>query len=420
MFWRSLIADESLSAERWKIALSQRSPYTNDFDEEEEFWQSTDYSGIPLDPGVKPDTVSFVGQLDIVDSLWGDRYGRRQIQLGKWEQAWQIPTDDDILSDPSSTPYSSEVDEALTPAKKILYDLLCDPEKVDSNLVPAKAWLESKNKDIFKTIIPYTGPLTVVERAQISNWFESEITKDKRLRRYWVSLLPLAHAHTVYIASLILKSQQKVNDSLLDSAWDVQCSPKPLRMFERTDVDLECLSFLEEEMFENSLRAGIAGNYQWGLDVGNHQDDWKPYLCRDWFIGDREVNDDEMLPGPKYIDQPKTKVEVQPKRPRPKPRPIPKKRKLSDYVCGGHFFKLGAEKPTAAETAGIRAIRRDLVSEVRPENLVWSCLLYGDTLSLYDGAFVADDAVPSGAFVSTTVAPGTGVDFGTIPLLRVK
>uniref|UniRef100_A0A8H7XLT6 Uncharacterized protein n=1 Tax=Psilocybe cubensis TaxID=181762 RepID=A0A8H7XLT6_PSICU len=337
------------------------------------------------DPGVKPDTVSFVGQLDIVDSLWGDRYGRRQIQLGKWEQAWQIPTDDDILSDPSSTPYSSEVDEALTPAKKILYDLLCDPEKVDSNLVPAKAWLESKNKDIFKTIIPYTGPLTVVERAQISNWFESEITKDKRLRRYWVSLLPLAHAHTVYIASLILKSQQKVNDSLLDSAWDVQCSPKPLRMFERTDVDLECLSFLEEEMFENSLRAGIAGNYQWGLDVGNHQDDWKPYLCRDWFIGDREVNDDEML-----------------------------------YVCGGHFFKLGAEKPTAAETAGIRAIRRDLVSEVRPENLVWSCLLYGDTLSLYDGAFVADDAVPSGAFVSTTVAPGTGVDFGTIPLLRVK
>ncbi|KAH9485919.1 hypothetical protein JR316_0002836 [Psilocybe cubensis] len=102
-------------------------------------------------------------------------------------------------------------------------------------------------------------------------------------------------------------------------------------MFERTDIDLECLSFLEEEMFENSLRAGISGNYQWGLDVGNHKDDWKPYLCRDWFIGYREVNEDEILPGSKYIDQPKMKVEAQPKRPHSTPQLIPKKRKWDDH-----------------------------------------------------------------------------------------
>ena len=30
-------------------------------------------------------------------------------------------------------------------------------------------------------------------------------------------------------------------------------------------------------MFERSAFAGIAGNYQWGLDAGDHQDGWDPY-----------------------------------------------------------------------------------------------------------------------------------------------
>ncbi|KAH9474268.1 hypothetical protein JR316_0013431 [Psilocybe cubensis] len=88
------------------------------------------------------------------------------------------------------------------------------------------------------------------------------------------------------------------------------------------------------------------------------------------------------------------------------------------YVCGGDFFKLGTEKPTAAETAGIRAIRRDLVSEVKPENLVWSCRLPFDTLSIYDVAVVTGVVIPTGAFVSTT-AP-SGINYETIPVLRVE
>ncbi|KAF9562489.1 hypothetical protein CPC08DRAFT_609038, partial [Agrocybe pediades] len=43
------------------------------------------------------------------------------------------------------------------------------------------------------------------------------------------------------------------------------------------DVDKECLEAFEEIMFENSKLAGIAGNYQWGLDAGDHQDGWNPY-----------------------------------------------------------------------------------------------------------------------------------------------
>ena len=48
-------------------------------------------------------------------------------------------------------------------------------------------------------------------------------------------------------------------------------------------------------MFEVSIRAGIAGNYQWGLDSGYH-DDWNPYaqLPAGWNVGDY-VGDNEEL-----------------------------------------------------------------------------------------------------------------------------
>ncbi|TFK34965.1 hypothetical protein BDQ12DRAFT_580868, partial [Crucibulum laeve] len=50
------------------------------------------------------------------------------------------------------------------------------------------------------------------------------------------------------------------------------------------DVDLECLAALEEQMFENSVAAGVAGNQQWGLDAGSHMDRWNPYsgLSSQW------------------------------------------------------------------------------------------------------------------------------------------
>ncbi|KAH7879468.1 uncharacterized protein C8R40DRAFT_991141, partial [Lentinula edodes] len=47
-------------------------------------------------------------------------------------------------------------------------------------------------------------------------------------------------------------------------------------------------------MFERSKAAGKAGYYQWGLDVGCHQDDWNPYEgleemdARDWSFDDAD------------------------------------------------------------------------------------------------------------------------------------
>lgn len=48
-------------------------------------------------------------------------------------------------------------------------------------------------------------------------------------------------------------------------------------------------------MFEVSNRAGVAGNFQWGLDAGDHQY-WSPYrdLPEYWNYGDRDGDDSEL------------------------------------------------------------------------------------------------------------------------------
>jgi hypothetical protein len=56
----------------------------------------------------------------------------------------------------------------------------------------------------------------------------------------------------------------------------------------------ESLERLEEEMFEPSVLAGIAGNYQWGLDAGDHQGSWNPYGGTEHlYLDDRESSEDE-------------------------------------------------------------------------------------------------------------------------------
>ncbi len=59
---------------------------------------------------------------------------------------------------------------------------------------------------------------------------------------------------------------------------------------------MECLERLEEEMFERSALAGNAGDYQWGLDAGDHQDGWNPYAGtpEHWNHNDQGSGDDEL------------------------------------------------------------------------------------------------------------------------------
>jgi len=200
------------------------------------------------------------------------------------------------------TKYTKEVDDALSPHKAVLKSLFFHPDDLDSSNIPVKGWLESEQKSLTKTIIPYVGTLSITERAQVSNWFEVNITKNKRFRSKWLGLLPIAHALTIFIAfrlkcnaeSRYPERKYHLND-FLDEAWSVQFGSTKSG-YSEVDVDLECLERLEEQMFERSSRAGIAGYYQWGLDAGDHQECWYPYdgLPDHWNHEDRENSEGEL------------------------------------------------------------------------------------------------------------------------------
>lgn len=113
----------------------------------------------------------------------------------------------------------------------------------------------------------------------------------------WMELLPLAHAYTIFIATLV-KSDSKnatLDDAeILQKAWTLQLTGTPSVLMD-IDVDRDCLYQLEEEMFERSSRAGIAGHCQWGLDEGDHQL-WNPYdgIPEHWIHRDRDDSDGEL------------------------------------------------------------------------------------------------------------------------------
>jgi hypothetical protein len=82
---------------------------------------------------------------------------------------------------------------------------------------------------------------------------------------------------------------------LLEMAWEIQANGDINLLWQEVDVELECLAKLEEEMFERSHAAGIAGEYQWGLDAGDHQDAWNPYdgLPYHWIHDDNRLKNDD-------------------------------------------------------------------------------------------------------------------------------
>lgn len=219
--------------------------------------------------------------------------------------------------------------------------------------VPALTWLlKERKKNIQTAYVPYTGDLSVLDRAQIANWFEIHIAKDTRLRHKWITSLPIAHAFTVFISYRLLKGRRnKMDHSIFEqlrAAWNHQV--------ERTgsglgvDVDRECLSRLEERMFERSREAGIAGHFQWGRDAGDHQECWDPYrgIQEEWDHGDRSGSDGELLVSAKNYDirnivtehvgqlgknyiylthQPTAEQAQDERKPRPRPRPTTRQKK---------------------------------------------------------------------------------------------
>ncbi|KIK01076.1 hypothetical protein K443DRAFT_7219 [Laccaria amethystina LaAM-08-1] len=180
-------------------------------------------------------------------------------------------------------------------------------------------WLESGKKPLQTTLVPYSGALSIVERAQIANWFLSHISKNAET---WLGRLPLAHAFTLYTAEHI-KNEPKLKvltqPEIINEAWRIQFTGIPSVLFD-IDVEREALENLETEMFEVSRDAGIASYHQWGLDAGHHQD-WDPYGgMEDLNHQDCPGDDDDLQVGPDYIHREEI-IQPTEKKSRPKPRP---------------------------------------------------------------------------------------------------
>jgi hypothetical protein len=180
----------------------------------------------------------------------------------------------------------------LTPAYKTLLALLVNPEKTGKKTIPAKTWLRKRKQPLATTLGPLAAGLTIEERAMITNWFEQKICNgDQKLRIHWLGRLPIAHAYTVFIAHRIKTTEGSTltEKELLNKAFDnIQTKATSKDVFIDVDIDKESLENLERWMFERSAKAGAAGNYQWGLDAGDH-DRWDPYkgLPAHWIHDDK-------------------------------------------------------------------------------------------------------------------------------------
>ncbi|KAJ7753231.1 hypothetical protein B0H16DRAFT_1835398 [Mycena metata] len=272
---------------------------------------------------LQPPPSNKVPQIDLRDELWADASARRKIRLGKWSHACETPMEEDELVEYLNAPYTNEVENALRPHVKTLETLLLDPDAQHKG-VPAATYSNAmkraktqKGGEMLKHgAVTYAGGLGITDRARIANWFHHNVPGAKDSPIKWFGCMPLAHAFTILIA---YRNQEEILDKIQDSAhysgmdrqaaifdiaWDLQRTPTVLL----PDIDHECLNFFEERLFEHSLAAGRAGNQQWGLDVGTHQENWSPYINipAEWNHDDRDnESESELLPGPNYKAEPR-------------------------------------------------------------------------------------------------------------------
>ncbi|KAJ7476111.1 hypothetical protein FB451DRAFT_1034470, partial [Mycena latifolia] len=244
-------------------------------------WTVKFWRGCQFKAGQAPSPLIPIPESDLVDSLYGNRPARRAIRLGKYTHAHEIQVEEDVLFNFLDVPFTLELDTVLAPYTSIISSIITRP--IDDHLhIPAVAYLITKNK----TSVPFTGNLTLLEQAQIMNWFHYKIPAAAETGRPWVGCAAHAHTITIFLANRHEKllreapgfptagSDAAQLKALWRSAWAKQKNDIKIKGI---DVDLECLSLLEQWIFESSDEAGIAGDEQWGLDAGNHQDRWVPY-----------------------------------------------------------------------------------------------------------------------------------------------
>jgi hypothetical protein len=232
--------------------------------------------------------------------------------LGKFTRSDQSNNPEDIIIDWKSYHYNTEVDQALHKHAKTLKALVFDTKSSD---IPEVAVEDAPVLSLYQETDPryqiphdhfyatltqkYNGPcptyfcggLSHDDQARILNWIHCNISKIPSHPPHYFDACQ-THARTLVLAQRcydrFLKrvdqgiSENEIQHSILRQAWLelVQLTGKTFdgeAELQKADVDEEALRILEAVMFDRSERAGAAGNTQWGLDVGPHEDLWWPY-----------------------------------------------------------------------------------------------------------------------------------------------
>lgn len=223
--------------------------------------------------------------------------------MGRWTHANEIHSEEDILFNFTSYPYNNEINAALTPHVEVLIILLTDvrldilAKKLN---IPVLHYICSGNSKSNSTqlgrkrkhdtvkagVVPHSGNLSLEDQARVANWFAANVKGARSDTTKWLGRFPLTHAFTLLLLHRHRATFENKNEFphtedestqhqwLLQTSWEFQVNEVgPTHV----DVDRTCLAELEERMFERSKEAGRAGDYQWGLDSGHHQDRWNPY-----------------------------------------------------------------------------------------------------------------------------------------------
>ncbi|KAF8996285.1 hypothetical protein BDZ89DRAFT_1171659 [Hymenopellis radicata] len=296
----------------------------------------------PANSTCHPGDVIKIDEEYIRDECWNDQKSRRQMRLGRFLVTHRVreALEDRDTNASNVIGFTTEIDKALRPHRQELLALITSPKDVDATAIPALRWLLSKKKQPITASVPYNGGIALDDWSRVDHWFSKYFGADNRI--HWVSLIPMAHAGTILLATRMSQPGQDWG-AALDAAWDHQVSytGKTLNgedRFHPVDVDLEAISMLEDRMFSRSNAAGIAGNCQWGLDAGHHQEGWSPYQDEvdrpSWTDDLRTGSESELVLGKNFVhltkrgETPLKQVAV-PAKPRPKPRPTRKKSKQS-------------------------------------------------------------------------------------------
>jgi hypothetical protein len=204
-------------------------------------------------------------------------------------KAEEISIKDDFLINPMSLPYNTEIRKVLQPHLRILQNLALDPDSISSHdYIPVLQYKGRKNewKNFF-------GGVTLDDQARINNYMHRQLKNLPKNFHPSIMDLPLAHAWTLLVAHRYHSDFLNMKDCpsnnfialekfILDQAWNRLNVYTGLSLdgsvkLEPVDVDMEAIELLDWAMFDRSKEAGLAGNQQWGLDKGGHEDGWNPY-----------------------------------------------------------------------------------------------------------------------------------------------